>query len=716
MKLFSVIEPCSHEVQYAGMCANCGKNLTVGDYLGNADTSRATVAMTHDTLGLTVSYSEAARLERDTTKRLLQSSKLSLIVDLDQCVIQTAVDPTIGEWLRDESNPNHRFLKDIHQFRIAEEGPTAPVYYVKPRPYLDQFLSTISKKFEMHIYTMGTRPYALKIASVIDPEGKFFGSRILSRDENGSNTQKSVQRLFPVETNMVVIMDDRADVWQWSPNLIKVDPFEFFVGIGDINSSFLPKLNDRPVPAIPKLVPKAAKTDDIQFPTVSSEPELAATLVTNTTIDDPDVLAAQADAQTASLEAQVEDRPLAKQQEALTTDESGAHHGESLLKNDDEQLKHLETILRKLHERFYKTYNSQIMEMTQDRNLAKLKNKRPNRRSKGAPADVKSILPEMKTVVLKDIAIVFSGLFRSDQDPRQQWQGRLAVQFGARVLDNRSKEQPTHVIVGPGITSQNLTEKARMYKRYPWIKLVYLKWLIDCTSQFQRLNENEYQVDRSAPHVPRPVDWNRNTTEDGHSDTESIMTDNGVTDRLINETSKTWDWHDMDGEIEEFCDSSDDGTTEASDNDSDSSLPSVRSSTSTRQKTSHKRMRSGNGLGSDFEDIATSGTNDLLRSPLAKRRNVAKQRKSGLGRSTRANSPSSSDPDSGQRAEDENDDLASRAEPTSSPVPHTGPLQSTLPAVTTAAGTRAVEFDAPHSSDGSDFDDFANELELQLEG
>jgi TFIIF-interacting CTD phosphatase-like protein len=37
-------------------------------------------------------------------------------------------------------------------------------------------------------------------------------------------TQKSLQRLFPVDTSMVVIIDDRADVWEWSPNLVKVIP------------------------------------------------------------------------------------------------------------------------------------------------------------------------------------------------------------------------------------------------------------------------------------------------------------------------------------------------------------------------------------------------------------------------------------------------------------------------------------------------------------
>ena len=37
-------------------------------------------------------------------------------------------------------------------------------------------------------------------------------------------TQKSLHRLFPVDTSMVVIIDDRADVWEWSPNLVKVIP------------------------------------------------------------------------------------------------------------------------------------------------------------------------------------------------------------------------------------------------------------------------------------------------------------------------------------------------------------------------------------------------------------------------------------------------------------------------------------------------------------
>jgi RNA polymerase II subunit A-like phosphatase len=94
----------------------------------------------------------------------------------------------------------------------------------------------------MHVYTMGTRAYAEEVCAAIDPNGRIFGGRILSRDESGSEcavshlldhhsyfsglTQKSLQRLFPCDTSMVIIIDDRADVWEWSPNLIKVIPCE----------------------------------------------------------------------------------------------------------------------------------------------------------------------------------------------------------------------------------------------------------------------------------------------------------------------------------------------------------------------------------------------------------------------------------------------------------------------------------------------------------
>ena len=128
----------------------------------------------------------------------------------------------------DEVNPNWEALRDVKKFRLGPEsfglpaGPEARrakgkekavetqgcLYYVKPRyvstshtelsltsrlsPGWQDFLSSVATKYEMHVYTMGTRAYAEEVCKAIDPDGKFFGGRILSRDESGSKCDVSI--------------------------------------------------------------------------------------------------------------------------------------------------------------------------------------------------------------------------------------------------------------------------------------------------------------------------------------------------------------------------------------------------------------------------------------------------------------------------------------------------------------------------------------------
>jgi len=72
-------------------------------------------------------------------------------------------------------------VKDVGSFQLKDDGPgqRGCTYYIKSRPGLQKFLETISQKYEMHIYTMGTRAYAEQVAKLIDPDGKYFESRIL---------------------------------------------------------------------------------------------------------------------------------------------------------------------------------------------------------------------------------------------------------------------------------------------------------------------------------------------------------------------------------------------------------------------------------------------------------------------------------------------------------------------------------------------------------
>ena len=54
------------------------------------------------------------------------------------------------------------------------------------RPGWKEFLRETATKYEMHVYTMGTRAYAEEVCAAIDPDGSIFGGRLLSRDESGS--------------------------------------------------------------------------------------------------------------------------------------------------------------------------------------------------------------------------------------------------------------------------------------------------------------------------------------------------------------------------------------------------------------------------------------------------------------------------------------------------------------------------------------------------
>lgn len=84
---------------------------------------------------------------------------------------------------------------------------------------------------------MGSRSYAHAVVKLFDPDGRLFNDRILSRDDNEIiENRKKLERIFPTDDRMVLVIDDRTDVWPDCKNLIQVPAYNFFVGTGDINS------------------------------------------------------------------------------------------------------------------------------------------------------------------------------------------------------------------------------------------------------------------------------------------------------------------------------------------------------------------------------------------------------------------------------------------------------------------------------------------------
>jgi RNA polymerase II subunit A-like phosphatase len=453
MAFVDVEETCPHSIQFAGLCGMCGKDMTETSWASTSnDTERAKINMIHDQNFLTVSEQEASRAEEELQRRLLKHRKLSLVVDLDQTIIHACIDPTVGEWQNDPTSPNYDAVKDVKSFQLNDDGPRGLAlgcwYYIKMRPGLKEFLSKISELYELHVYTMGTRAYALNIAKIVDPDKKLFGDRIISRDENGSMTAKSLARLFPVDTKMVVIIDDRADVWPKNrPNLIKVHPYDFFLGIGDINSSFLPKREE--IPKVPHSHKKHSTetSDDIKTDTAENSAAISAsgdskgangnTSADEAESDDIKVSALeelvrmgggddqarrleQTAEQEKSLEKQLTERPLLQMQEKLDKEDfeeelSGEpsaerngdaspehpHHRHNLLKDDDDELMYLVQHLTQVHKAFYDDYDSALLN-AQGGRVAQLKHGHVKKVSmKDDAADLK---------VVPDVAHVMPGL------------------------------------------------------------------------------------------------------------------------------------------------------------------------------------------------------------------------------------------------------------------------------------------------------------------
>ncbi|KAK8044086.1 FCP1-like phosphatase [Apiospora rasikravindrae] len=717
-QLFVAIdEPCPHDMQYAGLCTKCGKDMKEITWATESmDTDRATIAMVHDNVALTVSAQEAMRAEIDLQRRLLQQRKLSLVVDLDQTIIHACIDPTVGEWQRDPTNPNHGAVKDVRTFQL-DDGPRGVTsgcwYYIKLRPGLVGFLERMSEYFEMHVYTMGTRAYAEQIANIVDPDKKLFGHRIISRDENGSVTAKSLQRLFPVNTNMVIVIDDRADVWPRNrQNLIKVTPYDFFKGIGDINSAYLPAREDALGTAAAPAAPPAATSaplpirngDASKSPNAPGHankiPEHEKAVSANSNGVDDALLQLQVQEQERALEKQLKERPLLHMQEELdkedtdpaesepseeeTTTPPGSpeqqnghsptpHHRHNLLRDDDNELACVEQHLTATHKQFYEKYDARrasrhrIQEITSE-----------------LIPNVGAVLDYLKGQVLKNCTIVLTGIVPQGVDVMVSEIGLQIMSFGAD-LKRKPTLKTTHLVVS---SARPRTDKVRKAARIPTIKIVNQDWLAACLAEWRRVDETSYLMDinpgdranrhvaaadddledddedKSQPKVTIVNSGEQNMFEEADESAGDVSDDEDEDDEeedpfgvIPSEPAspvqelKKMDWDDMDDELAEFM---------GSDVESDSEAESMYQGSGKRK---HDDLASEDG------DSAEEGTGSTLskKQKLAKARttglrNVENVGENGAGDDAAEEEPEGNTQDGGEEEEDNFDELEAELE------------------------------------------------------
>ncbi|KAL5035551.1 CTD phosphatase Fcp1 [Batrachochytrium dendrobatidis] len=546
--LIVIVEPCGHPVQLNGLCAVCGKDLSIADYTGT-DMERATIRMTHDASGITVSHKEAFRLEKETADRLLDERKLSLVLDLDQTVIHATVDPTVGEWMADPNNPNFPALTEVHSF-VLPESPA--VYFIKLRPGTREFLRELNAKYEMHIYTMGTRNYAKAVSKILDPDKRYFKDRILSRDDSGSFSVKSLQRLFPCDQSMVVVVDDRADVWHWSPNLLRIKAYDFFVGIGDINE---------PVYAA------AAELTDLTKAKVSHKPHIGSSAPPESTFSvvqvdipeledsklDPDtdsdsetsenkaeLLAKMQDVQMLALKDQQNNRPLLHCQEELdiqtalltsptdnnasdlipTVIDEGSFTSTTAAPRQSQAMEQpqvstaisasvaststLRTPTSDLISNNTSIVSKQrpvLIDTDRELNLIKslmmyIHQTFYERSDAGdiKTSDVRVIVPEMKRSILEGVHILFTSIIPLGLEPQKHEHWIAATSYGA-VCHVDLDPEVTHVIAG-----KTGTAKVNAARKRPNVAILKIDWLIDTIRTWQRADEVRYLL--YLDHIP----------------------------------------------------------------------------------------------------------------------------------------------------------------------------------------------------------------------
>ncbi|CAB3993592.1 RNA polymerase II subunit A C-terminal domain phosphatase [Paramuricea clavata] len=536
-----LLDVCEHKTVMKEMCAECGADLRQEPGIPGQlkEPVSASVALVHNIPELRVSQKEAEILATKDKVTLLRNGKLVLLVDLDQTLIHTTTENV------------HPDMKDVYHFQLPGQNCW---YHTKFRPGWRKFLEDMSKCFELHIFTMGSRMYAHTIARMLDPSGVLFADRIRSRDESFDMFSKyrDLRALFPCDDSMVCIIDDREDIWDCAPNLVTVKPYRFFTGTGDIHAPPGSEQAFTHPPAIPlhedaSEVEVKDSTDgdndedekaskDGGAPTIKNSPDgsqknasESEKFGTNgssgkdkevheinhnekgTRCDDTcegkhdnEATGKEEEEKTDSNEIQdVEGQDSEKEnQEASSKVYKKANDEDAVdgnyIEDHDDYLLYLEEILRRIHGSFYQVvaWNKQSEEKGSD----------PTTRV--AP-DLRCIVPELRRNVLKGTNIVFTGVIPTNtrHEDSQAW--KIAQQFGASVSKDlltqknnadRSR-RTTHVVAArPG------TEKVCHALRFPSVRLVNPNWLWTCAERWEWVDERLFPIEDYHEHKIRTND------------------------------------------------------------------------------------------------------------------------------------------------------------------------------------------------------------------
>lgn len=223
-KLFSInepifsINPCKHpELFQENICTNCSEIIenssNMNDIKDHCHLLIKSVTIRDE--------SEKKRYALLEKQAFLDKKQLILILDLDNTLIHAV------KVLKNFDNKVFEGEQDIYEWLVN----TNEKFLIKLRPYLSEFFEKIKNKYTCFLYTSGTRSYADFNRCIINSlkGAQLESEKMIALEDNFLDLEKKIKRMLPYTNDIVLILDDNANVWPDDKrNLIFTKKFLFF--------------------------------------------------------------------------------------------------------------------------------------------------------------------------------------------------------------------------------------------------------------------------------------------------------------------------------------------------------------------------------------------------------------------------------------------------------------------------------------------------------
>ena len=161
------IEPCPHPAVMSGLCAVCGASIQPQQLQATATSSNSSnnnMSQVTVSGGVTmaISETEARQMSLQTSSRLMGEGKLSLVLDLDHTLVHATSDA--------RARSHHVAREDVRTLILPIQINAQTLWmqhYVKLRPHVEEFLTSLKSNYEISVYTAGTRIYAEHVCMLL---------------------------------------------------------------------------------------------------------------------------------------------------------------------------------------------------------------------------------------------------------------------------------------------------------------------------------------------------------------------------------------------------------------------------------------------------------------------------------------------------------------------------------------------------------------------